>query len=156
MKKENLRYNFYRIKYTILGILNALKNILTFNEKSKAICKYRSAVCENCMHKKKYKCGICGCFLFLKKRCTKEDCYCPIGKWLDNDTVLDKNELRNRVTLIYDSLYAKEKDKYYDSIISSLNYYQYVLNSYLLLAGSNGDSETELKIRQIMIDFIDK
>jgi uncharacterized paraquat-inducible protein A len=60
-------------------ILEGIKNSITKNENIEQLSQDRMAICNSCPNKKGNRCGICGCFLYLKTRQSIQTC--PIGKW---------------------------------------------------------------------------
>jgi hypothetical protein len=61
------------------NMLDGWKNVFISDEEVEELAKERLIVCEQCPHKKKFTCSLCGCPLKAKLRAVEAEC--PDNRW---------------------------------------------------------------------------
>ena len=61
------------------NMLDGWKNVFISDEEVELLASERQIVCEQCPHKKKFTCGLCGCPLKAKLRAV--EAICPDDRW---------------------------------------------------------------------------
>ena len=66
-------------KKQLKDMLSGWKNVFITDEEAEALAAERKLVCEECPHRKKFTCALCGCPLEAKWRAVEAEC--PDNRW---------------------------------------------------------------------------